>query len=494
MLLDAFLQEVNENSATDLYLVAGAVPCLNRDGQFMAVKASKMQRVTPQQMEEFARYLMNESQWEAFCESRECNLAHMSEKAGRYRVNIFWQRGSIAIVMRRIIMDIPTLKQLGLPPVLRDIALADRGIILVTGATGSGKSTTMASMLDYRNHVRTGHIISIEDPVEFVYQHRRSIVTQREVGIDTLSFQEALRNSLRQAPQVISIGELRDAETVKFAMHASETGHLVFATLHSTNAPLTVERVLNFYPGNHKEQVQIQLSLNLKAIISQRLIRNVQGGRVAAVEVLINTPRISDLVAKGDQSELKQSMGAENEHGIVNFAKSLFRLTKRGFISKEDALLAADSANDLELKFRGIGITPGSSWDDLSDPWQYVGGEYDPPATWLRSKGAPAAAPPPPRQAAAQPAREDLAPPTEVPQGSYSNDGVPKLSTNSPAMSPPTTKRSTDSAPRPSSARHTKLEDYEANSQSSLSPNLEPRIPSMPPPPPMQDDGLDELD
>ncbi len=380
MELEALLKEVSDAQASDLFLVAGAVPCMNDDGVYRPLESSGGKRLTPDIAASFAQQVMTERQWEEFEDSREMNLAYMTQGAGRFRINVFVQRGSVAMVCRRVVMDIPTLRSLGLPPVLRDIALADRGIVLVTGSTGSGKSTSLASMIDYRNHLRSGHIITIEDPVEFIYRHRKAIVTQREVGIDTESFHSALRNTLRQAPSVICIGEMRDAETVQFAMHASETGHLVFATLHSTNAALAIERILHFYPGEMKEQIQMQLSLNLKAIICQRLVPGIHGGRVAAVEVLIDTPRMVSLIARGDMSELKAALAAENQEGMVNFDKSLFRLWKRKLITPEDALQNAESQNDLKLKLQGVGIDPRSSWNDTGDPWQGVEDDYAPPA------------------------------------------------------------------------------------------------------------------
>lgn len=381
MHIDQLLREVAQVQASDLYLAAGAVPCMSIEGAYFPVKAAGNQRTTPEEMNEYARQIMNEKQWRLFEEDMEANLAYMAEDCGRFRINAFWQRGSIALVCRRVVMKIPTLRSLGLPPILRDIALADRGIVLVTGSTGSGKSTTLASMIDYRNHIRTGHIATIEDPVEFVYRHRRSIVTQRELGIDTLSFHEALKNTLRQAPQVICIGEMRDAETVQFAMHAAETGHLVLATLHSTNSILALERILNFYPGHMKDQIIAQIAMNLKAIICQRLVSRVGGGRAAAVEVLVNTPRIFDLISKGQLSNIKESLAAENQEGIQNFDKALYWLCRRGSITHEDALQAAESANDLQLKFRGIGIAPGSSWENHADPWLGIRGDYEPPGS-----------------------------------------------------------------------------------------------------------------
>ncbi|MBI1290603.1 PilT/PilU family type 4a pilus ATPase [bacterium] len=377
--LDDLLKEAAESRASDLYLAAGAVPCMNCDGVYRPLPCAKGQRASSEDMERWARSAMNEKQWGEFTEHLEMNLAYMTAETGRFRVNAFFQRGSIAMVCRRVIMNIPTMRSLALPTVLRKVALADRGIVLVTGSTGSGKSTSLASMIDYRNHLLTGHIVTIEDPVEFVYRHHRSIVTQREVGIDTLSFHEALKNTLRQAPKVICIGEMRDAETVQFAMHASETGHLVFATLHSTNAVLAIERILHFYPGEMKEQVQQQLALNLNAIICQRLIGKIGGGRCAAHEILINTPRIQDLIGKGDLGSLKIAIAQDNQDGVQNFERSLYKLAMLNLISKEDALQAAESANDLALKFRGIGIQAGSSWTDLSDPWANITDDYELP-------------------------------------------------------------------------------------------------------------------
>jgi twitching motility protein PilU len=377
--IDDLMREATELQASDVYLVTGAVPCMSVQGRYLPMKTGGGQRLSPETMADFARQVMTEKQWREFNDKMEMNLAYMAAGVGRFRVNVFIQRGSIGMVARRVVMDIPTMRSLGLPPVMRNVALADRGIVLVTGSTGSGKSTSLASMIDYRNHIRGGHIITIEDPVEFVYRHRRSIVTQREVGIDTESFEAALKNTLRQAPQVICIGEMRDADTVQFAMHAAETGHLVFATLHATNTTLSVERILHFYPGEMKDQILMQLSLNLAAVLSQRLIPRINGGRVAAHEVLLSTPRVRDLISRGELGEIRQALGSENQYGLQSFDKSLYRLHKRGLITYEDALQYAESANDLAIKFKGIGIERGSSWEDLRDPWDDIEGDYEPP-------------------------------------------------------------------------------------------------------------------
>ncbi|HMX63418.1 MAG TPA: ATPase, T2SS/T4P/T4SS family, partial [Candidatus Sumerlaeota bacterium] len=305
-----------------------------------------------------------------------------------------------------------------------------------------------------------GHIVTIEDPIEFVYAHRRSIVTQREVGIDTLSFPEALKNSLRQAPQVICIGEIRDSETMQFALHASETGHLVFATLHSTNASLALERILHFYPGEFKEQILMQLALNLRAIVSQRLVQRVKGGRTAAVEILVNTPRMQDLIQKGDLAVIRTAMGSENSDGSIHFDKALYRLFKRGVITQDEALLAAESANDLLMKLRGMGISAGSTWDDLSDPWVDIRGDYDLPdgplaAQTQKSAGGgytndgatmmprPAASqPPPPSRPASSGSPVQAAPPSgAAPPPARPRPTAPPAPSTSSMQGPPPSQR-----------------------------------------------------
>lgn len=471
MELKALLSEMVAVDGSDLYIAVGAMPSLNKDGRLMALESAKRKKVDPEMAERFARSVMSDHQWRDFDTSKEANLAFMDPAVGRFRINVFLQRGSIAMVCRRVKMEIPTLRSLGLPKVLREIALQDRGIILVTGSTGSGKSTSMASMIDYRNHVRSGHIVTIEDPIEFLYRHRRSIVTQREVGIDTFSFHEALKNTMRQAPQVICIGELRDAETVQFALHASETGHLVFATLHSTDATITIERILNFYPGDQREQVIHHIAHNLRAILSQRLVPAINGGRAVAVEILVNTPRIMDLIMKQEMGTIRATLGTENSDGLTSMDKSLFRLWKQERISQEEAIGSAHSANDLQLKMRGIGITPGSSWEDSSDEWRDVAGDYDlpnentghrramdsdmgydnsagdsgvfPTAPARSAPPAPAraAAPPqpqaPPRAAAPPPPPPPPPPPQAVPQGVPPPQAAPPPPPRPPVPGPP---------------------------------------------------------
>lgn len=460
MRLDEILTEANRARATDVFLTAGAVPCIQCDGIYSQLRLANGQRLSPELSQRLAREAMTERQWSDFEKNMEANLAYMTESAGRYRINVYYQRGTIGLVCRRVVTDIPTLRQLGLPPILRNAALADRGIVLICGSTGCGKSTTLASLINYRNNLRTGHIVTIEDPIEFVYAHRRSIVTQREVGIDTLSFPEALKNSLRQAPQVICIGEIRDSETMQFALHASETGHLVFATLHSTNASLALERILHFYPGEFKEQTLMQLALNLRAIVSQRLVQRVKGGRTAAVEILVNTPRMQDLIQKGDLAVIRTAMGSENSDGSIHFDKVLYRLFKRGVITQDEALLAAESANDLLMKLRGMGITAGSSWDDLSDPWVDIRGDYDLPdgplaAQTQKSAGGgytndgatmmprPAASqPPPPSRPASSGSPVQAAPPSgAAPPPARPRPTAPPAPSTSSMQGPPPSQR-----------------------------------------------------
>jgi twitching motility protein PilU len=285
------------------------------------------------------------------------NLAIASERLGRFRVNVFRQRGAIAVVIRQIRTQIPSLDELGLPPVLKTIALSRRGLVLVVGATGSGKSTTQAAMLDHRNEETCGHILTVEDPIEFVHMHKKCIVNQREVGFDTVSFGEALRNMLRQAPDVILIGEVRDLETMEAAITFAETGHLCLATLHSNNANQAIERVMNFFPMARHPEIFLQLSLNLRGIVSQRLVPGVDGKRVAAMEILLDTPYAKDLIKKGEVDTLKDAMEKSSLEGGQTFDQSLFQLYAEGRISEEQALANADSANNLRIRIKNLDIS-----------------------------------------------------------------------------------------------------------------------------------------
>jgi len=344
-----YLKYMVEKDASDIYLTAGAPPMFRIEGETQPWGEEKL---TGEQTAQMAASIMNEKQRREFLETFEMNLALAYENLGRFRVNIFKQRGQVGMVIRQIKVRILTLDELKLPPVLKDIVMTKRGLVLVVGATGSGKSTTLAAMIDYRNTNSSGHIITIEDPVEFVHQHKRSVITQREVGLDTHSFQAALKNTLRQAPDVILVGEIRDTETMEHAIEFAETGHLCLGTLHANNANQAIERVMNFFPQERHPQIYMQLSLNLRAIISQRLVRTADGRRAAAVEILLDTPRVKDLILKGEIGLLKEAMEKGTQEGMQTFDQSLLHLWKQGRISLEDALANADSANDLRLKIK----------------------------------------------------------------------------------------------------------------------------------------------
>jgi twitching motility protein PilU len=311
------------------------------------------QTLSTQQTAEIARVVMNEKQTQEFKETMECNFAISMPSVGRFRVNAFVQRSAIGLVIRIINTNIPKFDDLNLPPVLKDVVMAKRGLIIFVGGTGSGKSTSMAAMLGHRNESSYGHIITIEDPVEFVHSHRNCIVTQREVGVDTDNWHAALKNTPRQAPDVIMIGEIRDRETMDYAIAFSETGHLCLATLHANSTNQALDRIINFFPEERRQQLLMDLSLNLRCIASQRLIPKVDGsGRVAAVEVLLHSPLLSDLIYKGDVHGIKEVMAKSRELGMQTFDQALFDLFETGQISYEDALRNADSVNDLRLKFK----------------------------------------------------------------------------------------------------------------------------------------------
>jgi twitching motility protein PilU len=343
-----------ERGASDLYLTVDGPPILRVEGINEAVGD---QSLTPQDTESLANSMMSERQQATFQEKLEMNLAIASDRLGRFRINVFKQRGAVAVVIRRIKMQIPSIEELHLPKVLAQIAMGRRGLVLVTGATGSGKSTTQAAMLDYRNNHGTGHILTVEDPIEFVHRHKQCIVSQREVGFDTVSFTDALKNTLRQAPDLILIGEVRDLETMEAAITFSETGHLCLATLHSNNANQAIERVMNFFPESRHPEIYLQLSLNLRAIISQRLIPGIDGKRVAAIELLVDTPWVRDLIKKGEIDKLKEAMEKSGQEGGQTFDQSLFTLYAEGRITEEQALANADSANNLRIRIKNLDIT-----------------------------------------------------------------------------------------------------------------------------------------
>jgi twitching motility protein PilU len=347
------LAEMVKQEASDLYLTVDSPPMLRVEGFTRPVG---MDVLSPTEVEALANSFMSERQRAAFEEKLEMNLAIASERLGRFRINVFRQRGAVAVVIRQIKTKIPTLEELNLPPILKTIALSRRGLVLVTGATGSGKSTTQAAMLDYRNVQTSGHILTVEDPIEFVHLHKGCVVNQREVGFDTISFNEALRNTLRQAPDVILIGEVRDLETMEAAITFSETGHLCVATLHSNNANQAIERIMNFFPVTRHAEIYLQLSLNLRGIISQRLVPGVDGKRVAALEILIDTPYVKELIKKGQIDVLKEAMESSTQEGAQTFDQALYALYADGRISEEMALAEADSANNLRIRIKGLEI------------------------------------------------------------------------------------------------------------------------------------------
>lgn len=338
-----------EQDASDLYLTVGVPPMYRIQGVTQPIGRDKLM---PNDLETLARSIMSEQQWQEFEEKKECNLALSFSKLTRVRVNVFWQRNSVGIVARKINVEIASIDDLRLPPGLKDIIMKKRGLLLVVGATGSGKSTTLAAMIDHRNSTTPGHILTVEDPVEFIHPHKKSIVNQREIGFDTLSFQEALKSAMRQAPDVILIGEIRDRETMEAAITFADTGHLCLATLHSTNANQTFERIINFFPDSQHQQILLQLSLNLNAIISQRLVKSVDGGRVAALEILMDTARIKELIKNNEIDTIKEAMVQAAQEGCQTFDMALFDLYIAGKIDIDQALMNADSVNNLRLKIK----------------------------------------------------------------------------------------------------------------------------------------------
>ena len=336
--------------ASDLFITAGFPPAIKVDGKLTPVSN---QTLTPQHTFELTSGIMNEKQQKEFEETQECNFALAVTGVGRFRVNAFVQQQRVGMVLRTITTQIPKLEDLGLPEVLKDIALTKRGLVIFVGATGSGKSTSLAAMVGHRNENSYGHIITIEDPVEYVHEHRNCIVTQREVGVDTDNWFAALKNTLRQAPDVILIGEIRDRNTMEYGISFAETGHLCMSTLHANSANQALDRIINFFPEDRRQQLLMDLSLNLKAFISQRLIPRKDGkGRVAAIEILLNSPYISDLIFKGDVHEIKEVMAKSRELGMQTFDQHLFDLYENELITYEDALRNADSVNDLRLKIK----------------------------------------------------------------------------------------------------------------------------------------------
>ena len=348
--INDLLKLMVNRKGSDLFLTAEFPPAIKVDG---AVARVSPQPLSPNHTMALARSIMSDRQMAEFERTKECNFAISPAGIGRFRVNAFIQQGRVGMVLRTIPADIPTIDQLGLPQVLKDVAMTKRGLCIFVGATGSGKSTSLAAMVDWRNQNSFGHIITVEDPIEFVHPHKNCIITQREVGLDTDSWEAALKNTLRQAPDVILMGEIRDRETMEHAIVFSETGHLCMATLHANSANQALDRIVNFFPEERREQLLLDLSLNLRGMISQRLMpRQGTKGRIAALEVLLNTPLVSDLIAKGDVVEIKEIMQKSRELGMQTFDQALFDLFEAGSITYEDALRNADSVNNLRLQIK----------------------------------------------------------------------------------------------------------------------------------------------
>ena len=353
-----------EKNGSDLFITTGIAPCIKIHGKVVPVSKTPL---TGEQARELAYSIMTEDKRAEFETTMECNFAINPKGIGRFRVNVFKQQNHVGMVLRKIETTIPKMEDLNLPEVLKEIAMTKRGLVIMVGGTGSGKSTSLAAMIGYRNANSSGHIITIEDPIEYVHEHNGCIITQREVGVDTNSFDEALKNTLRQAPDVILIGEIRTRETMEHAIAFAETGHLAMATLHANSANQAMDRIINFFPEDRRPQLLMDLSLNLKAVVSQRLIPTVDGkGRRAAIEIMINSPLISDLIHKGEVHAIKEIMAKSRELGMQTFDQALFALVKAGVITQKDALTNADSANELRLMIKLDKDNAGEGGDDDS--------------------------------------------------------------------------------------------------------------------------------
>ena len=336
-----------DKKASDLFFTTYSPVMIKIDGKIMPVNQVEL---TPKMVRQAALELMNEQQLEQFTKDLEIDFAISEPGLGRFRINVFHQRGNVAMVLRFISPELPQLDALGMPEILKDMIMLRRGLILMVGASGSGKSTTLAAMIDYRNKNSASHIVTIEDPIEFLHSNQKSIVNQREVGLDTMSYHRALRSAMREAPDVILIGEVRDRETMQAAIDLAGTGHLAIATLHANNSPETLDRIINMYPNEQHKQVLMDLAQYVRVIVSQRLVRSKDGKRVAAVEVMLNTPHISEMILKGDISSVKEAFKDTKEPGMQSFDQALFELYRKGAISMEEALSNADSRSNLEAK------------------------------------------------------------------------------------------------------------------------------------------------
>lgn len=345
----ACLALVARERASDLFLMAGAPPTVKRQGAFLPIS---QQVLSAQDIRTMAYSIMGRAQHHEFETTMECDFSYATAQGDRFRVNVHLQRGQVGMVIRHVVSEIASLDALGLPKVLKELAFLKGGLVLTVGSAGSGKTTTLAALLDHRNTHSAGHILTIEDPIEYLHSHKKSLITQREVGIDTRSYDEALRRAMREAPNVIMIGEIRDRATMQHALHYAESGHLCVSTLHAHNANQAIQRILNFFPEHAHKQLQMDLSLNLRAVIAQRLIRGVAGRLVPATEVMLLTPYVADLIQKGQIDELKTAIGRSVEQGMCTFDQSLFSLVESGAITAEEAVAHADNRTDLSLKLR----------------------------------------------------------------------------------------------------------------------------------------------
>jgi twitching motility protein PilU len=344
------LKKMVEKDGSDLFLTTGFPPAIKVDGQIHKATDTPL---SAEQSSMMVRSIMNDKQVKEFDATKECNFAISPQGIGRFRVSAFIQQGLVGAVLRTITTEIPTLSDLDLPPILKDVVMNKRGLVIIVGGTGSGKSTTLAAMIGHRNANSKGHIISIEDPIEYVHPHQGCVITQREVGVDTDSWHAALKNTLRQAPDVILIGEIRDKETMEYGIQFAETGHLCLATLHANSANQALDRIINFFPDERRQQLLMDLSLNTKAFVSQRLVPRESGvGRIAAMEILLNTPLIADLIFKGEVSYIKEIMAKSTRLGMQTFDQALFLLYEDGVISYEEAMRNADSKNELRLRVK----------------------------------------------------------------------------------------------------------------------------------------------
>ncbi len=374
MNLQPYLKLMSEQSASDMYFTTGAPVSVRIDGSMRPVGKSML---TPGMTKKLAYDLLTPAQIKDFEKNLEMNMGMSYTDLGRFRVNIYMQRGEVSMVIRYIRADIPTVEELGLPKIYKQMISQKKGLVLVVGATGMGKSTSLASMIDHRNASDTGHILTIEDPIEFMFHHKKSIVGQREIGLDTLSFDNALREAMRETPDLIMIGEARDSETMQSALRYADTGHLCLTTLHATNATQTLDRIVNFFPNEAHNQVLMDLSLNLNAILAQRLVPSVDGTRVVAVEVMVNTPYISQLIREASFNEIKEIMEKNADEGMMTFDQSLYELFKARKIDLKTALANADSSSDLEWKINFGGGVQSLASDDKPPTLQFQSGSAD---------------------------------------------------------------------------------------------------------------------